>query len=91
MDDDKDVTIKVNELPFIVGKLKDKVDYAIMDEAISRLHAKFDYIDNNQLVVTDLNSKNGTFINGERLLANETRKVNIGDDVGFADLVFNIR
>lgn len=75
-------------MPFIVGKLKDKVDYVLEDDTISRMHAKIDTIDNDELTITDLNSKNGTFINGERLLSNETRKIQIGDEIAFADLQF---
>lgn len=81
----------ITQLPFIIGKLKDKVDFVIGNDAISRIHAKIDVVDNDQLMLTDMNSKNGTFINGERLLANETRKINRGDEIGLADLLFNLQ
>lgn len=81
-------SVEIVQMPFIVGKLKDKVDYVLEDDAISRMHAKIDTIDNDELTITDLNSKNGTFINGERLLSNETRKIQIGDEIAFADLQF---
>lgn len=83
--------IEISDMPFIVGKLKDKVDYVLNSEAVSRLHAKIHMADNDQLLITDLNSKNGTFVNGDRMLANETRKVKEGDEIAFADLRFIIR
>ena len=83
--------IAISEYPFIIGKLKDKVDYVLNDDTISRMHAKIQMVDNNQLMLTDLNSKNGSFINGERLLANETKKINPGDKIAFADFEFIIK
>lgn len=83
--------IVIEHTPWIIGKLKENVDCVISDEAISRIHAKLDMIEGNQMTLTDLNSKNGTYINGERMRANETRKIQIGDEIGFADLIFNLR
>lgn len=88
---DKYESAQIVHTPFVVGKLMDKVDFVLGDDAISRLHAKIDKIDNGEMTITDLNSKNGTYINGERLLANETRKIFRGDEIGFADLIFTLR
>lgn len=83
--------IIIYEYPFVIGKLKDKVDYVLNDDAVSRIHAKIQMADNNQLLLTDLNSKNGSFVNGERLRANETKKINSGDTISFADYEFIIK
>ena len=75
----------------VIGKLKDKVDYLLHEETVSRMHAKIDMIDGEQLILTDLNSKNGTSLNGEKLLANETRKINKGDEIGIAEFLFILK
>lgn len=41
-------------------------DIALNDVSISRIHAQLDH-DNNRYILTDLNSTNGTFINGHRI------------------------
>lgn len=77
--------ILLSEFPFFIGALKMKVDYAIDNHTISRFHAKIDRTD-GQFFITDLNSTNGTFINGERLKINEKRVLQTGDEVAFANV-----
>jgi serine/threonine protein kinase len=50
-----------------VGRLPDN-DLAIDDDAVSERHAQIDW-DGNRVSVTDLGSKNGTFLSGMRLSA----------------------
>jgi DNA-binding NtrC family response regulator len=60
----------------------------LQDEAISRLHAKI-VITQTEAQVWDLNSQNGTFLNGERLVG--ARPLASGDSLGLggATLVFH--
>ena len=44
----------------------DACDIKIDDKKISRTHAKFNIVD-DELVITDLDSSNGTFVNGKRI------------------------
>lgn len=42
----------------------------------------------DDVYVIDLNSTNGTFINGERLQANERRRLQPLDEVAFASIIY---
>ena len=41
--------------------------------------------------LTDLNSTNGTFVNGRKLDNNETTELSLGDQIGIADLQFTFQ
>jgi predicted component of type VI protein secretion system len=56
-------------------------------DAISRRHCVL-YVKDGQLLVRDLQSKNGTFVNGERI--EEDRVLKLGDTVGFGPLQFEV-
>lgn len=73
--DEKGVVIRIFSFPFVIGKLKEKVDYYIDDMTVSRMHAKIDAFDDGVLMVTDLNSTNGTFVGDRQLRANEVVKI----------------
>jgi len=61
----------------VMGRGED-CDISVQDKKLSRQHALFKRVD-NQLFVTDLGSTNGTYVNGEKLLAG--RPLNHGDEV----------
>ncbi len=52
----------------------DLTPYGGHQRGVSRLHARL-HVENNELYVTDLNSSNGTFLDGERLTPNQPYKV----------------
>lgn len=60
----------------------DDCDVVINDRQVSRHHAKIIKDDDGYFLV-DLNSKNGTFLNGEQL-PGETRPLQDGDQLGIA-------
>jgi hypothetical protein len=61
------------------------------DLGVSRLHMSIRYdTDNNVIMVADLGSANGTYINGQRLVAKEQRVIRHGDEVRVGRLVINI-
>ena len=72
---------------FLIGKKKDAVDGFIKARGISRLHGKISKED-GIYYLTDLNSTNGTFLNGGRLEVNEKARIRPGDCVGFADVKY---
>jgi hypothetical protein len=57
---------------------------------VSRMHAAITRR-NNQLLITDLESMNFTHVNGIRLLPNEVRVLQDGDEIWFAQLRCQIR
>ena len=72
---------------FLIGKKKDAVDGFIKARGISRLHGKISK-ENGLYYLTDLNSTNGTYLNGGRLEVNEKARIRPGDHVGFADVKY---
>lgn len=82
--------IEINNFPFIIGKLKERVDYVLDDKSVSRMHLKLAIDENNRFLVEDLNSKNGTYINDIRLRPYEKRYIETGDKIRIAafDYIF---
>lgn len=74
----------------LLGKKRDQVDVCLPQEEISRIHAKLEK-EGEEYFVTDLNSTNGTFVNGERLSPNEKRKILPGDKLCFATLRYLVQ
>lgn len=72
-----------------IGKMKSKVDVRIDLPVVSRVHAKI-WQEEGSFYVMDLNSMNGTFLNGERLEANEKREIRPSDEVAFASASYYI-
>lgn len=79
--------ISVAYTPFLIGKQEGLVDFVLDGESISRIHAKIDR-EGNEYRITDLNSTNGTFVNGRLLETNETVMLQIGDELFIANFAF---
>ena len=78
----------VIEKELMVGRDMD-CDITISDRQVSRFHAKFEINKNRQVRVVDLDSKNGTYVNGERI--NSSFALGDGDAIKIAliqELVF---
>lgn len=75
--------VVIDKEKFIIGKLKGQVDMVLDLPVISRMHAGIERRDESYFLV-DLNSMNGTYLNGERLEANEYRQIHTGDEIIFA-------
>lgn len=73
----------VDQDKFIIGKLKGQVNLVLDLPPVSRIHAGIERRD-GKYFLEDLNSTNGTFLNGERLEANEYRQLHSGDEIYFA-------
>lgn len=74
--------IFLEKVPFYIGSLTEYVDYAIHAEGVSRFHAKIECKD-GQYYITDLNSTNGTIVNGCLLNAHEPEQLHTGDTIQF--------
>lgn len=85
--DKKFPDIYIFHTSILVGKRKEQADVVLDDEHISRIHARIER-SGEDIYVTDLNSTNGTFVNGERLRANERRRLCNLDEVGFASIMY---
>ncbi|HHX12014.1 MAG TPA: FHA domain-containing protein [Clostridiales bacterium] len=87
IDSDEYSKIKILEFPFFVGKGMENVDYCLENDLVSRYHAKI-LKEEDQFFLIDLNSTNGSFINGEKLLAYKRNPLNIGDEIALANIKF---
>lgn len=96
---DKSIQFKVSD-PVVVGRrgtgedVQPEIDLSLFDAeafGVSRQHLKFQ-VQNEQLMVTDLDSGNGTLLRGNRLTPNESYPVQTNDplQLGRLVLVLNI-
>lgn len=76
--------------PFLIGKSREMADFCLNEPGVSRLHIKIEERD-GAYTITDLNSTNGTRVNGLPLGANETRGLEIGSEVEIAGKKFRFR
>lgn len=80
--DGKEIPIP-DEDTVIVGSKADYVDISIEDNpSVSKMHAQI-YNDGKNVFISDLNSLNGTFVNGRRV--EEETKLNNTDSVAFGN------
>ncbi len=79
----------VDKNPFSIGSRAGGNDAILSSEAVSRYHAKI-FRRDGAFYIQDLNSKNGTFLNGEILPYNKPRKLNRMDMISFADVVYRV-
>ncbi len=76
----------------LIGRLRAQVDFALKSPRVGKIHARFFY-ENGQYYVVDINSKNGTYINGNgiRIESNTPYPLHDKDRIMLADSEFTIR
>lgn len=74
---------------YVIGRSRNFSDFAVDHERISRAHVHFTY-GNGSLYVADLNSANGTFLNGIQLRAFSKTRVNPSDELRLADITLAV-
>lgn len=78
----KEQRLVLKGLPLTVGKLKGRVSVVLSDRSVSRIHARLEGY-GGRISVRDLNSRNGTSVNGHKLSPNESVQLQEGDMVCF--------
>lgn len=73
----------------LVGR-SNRADFIIDDESVSRNHARFVYLDGT-LHVEDLDSMNGTWVDGEKLVANDQQPLRRASDVEFGKIRLEVK
>ena len=76
-------TIYINEDLTVIGKLETACDAVISLPTVSRIHAKIKKKE-DAYYLTDMNSRNGTAVNGRLLLPDEEYQLEPEDEVDFA-------
>lgn len=83
--------IDITKKEFYIGKKEELVDGVIAGHAtISRRHCMIS-ISESQVYITDLDSANGTYINGVKLPSSKRYPINVGDEIRLADVVFELK
>lgn len=83
----KEVSVTLDCLPMTVGKLGGVSDFIIDDNAVSKMHARFEE-HNGKVCVCDLNSTNGTVRNGEMIAIHTPVVLEQGDTLRFGRSCF---
>ncbi len=73
-------TIIIKQFPFMMGRLEGQVDYCINNPAVGKLHAEITKANENYLI-SDMNSRNGTIINGVRIEPTKESIIKNGDRI----------
>ena len=82
--------ITLHEGTAIIGKSGDLSDRVISRNTVSRVHARIRFLE-GVFYLTDLNSRNGTFLNGELLPGGEEVRISDGDLISFADAAYRVQ
>ena len=81
----KELEYSLERLPVLVGKLKSRSQILLSDASVSRIHARFVEREGRTGLI-DLNSTNGTFVNGVRLEQEEVVTLEDGDEIRFGNV-----
>lgn len=82
-----DEFILIAKTPFLIGKQAEAVNYCIMhNKSVSRVHASIQK-HNGNYILYDMNSVNGTYLNGERLKT-DPKMIKHGDRIQIANEAF---
>ena len=88
---DRGSRIDLRTLPLTVGKAEAYSDVVLADPSVSRVHARIYRGEDGGIEIRDLDSTNGTYINGEKLDPDEKRRVQRGDEVRFGNVEYEYR
>ena len=66
-----------------IGRVPEDNEYCIPVPGISRVHAKIS-CDEGMVLIRDMHSTNGTYVNNERIREDDTKELHYGDVVSFA-------
>lgn len=81
------IKIKPIDFPYIVGKSQCSCNFCIDSAVVSRVHMRI-LEELDDFLVEDLNSTNGTFVNGEKLEPHKPQLIHIGDKLTIANIDF---
>lgn len=77
----------IKQFPYVIGKSPELADLVLPYTAVSRMHARIDKNPDGYRI-TDLNSTNGTRVGEQRLEANESTVLMVGEELWIANVGF---
>lgn len=72
---------------FLIGKKRQEVDGYLPERTVSRIHARIER-EGEDYYLEDLNSTNGTYLNGERLEYRQKARLAFGDRILFGNVEY---
>ena len=81
----KERIVYINTNSFIIGRLREFVHYILHSKAVGRKHAEIIY-DSGMFYIRDLQSKNGTYVNDNKLIPDTFYALEHKDIIKFADI-----
>ncbi|MCR5847890.1 MAG: DUF6382 domain-containing protein [Lachnospiraceae bacterium] len=72
--------------PCVLGSKRECVDILLTDSSVSRMHAQIDEAQ-GKLFIFDLNSSNGTYVNGKKIVSEE-KEIIAGDEIRIGNVRF---
>ncbi|HYE81871.1 MAG TPA: DUF6382 domain-containing protein [Clostridia bacterium] len=80
----------INKDKFIIGRLGSMVDHLIQGSTVGKLHAEITG-SREGYYIRDLNSKNGTYVNGVRIASNKEHEIKDNDRIRFSSYEYIFR
>jgi len=77
--------IMLNETTFLIGRAEDGVHYQEAAKGVSRVHLELEW-NNGKVQVKDVGSRNGTYLNGQLMIAYKAYLLQAGDKLQLASL-----
>lgn len=74
---------------WVIGRHASLADVVLEDSNVSRRHARV-FVQGSRCEIEDLNSTNGTFVNGRQLQPFERTSIGAGDKVAFGSIEFSL-
>ena len=75
--------ISINKSPFAIGRIPNQCDYICNNSTVGKIHAEI-LSKEGLYYLKDINSRNGTFINGKRIASNEYVQIKSNDTISFS-------
>ncbi|MCR5830062.1 MAG: FHA domain-containing protein [Lachnospiraceae bacterium] len=79
-----------DKFPCVIGKDKASCDLVVEAGGVSRQHLRFNRNYDGGFTVEDLNTINGTFINGHKLAPNMSFAIREGDEISFGSVSYYV-
>ena len=76
---DKSQSVELTDTPIFIGRSSDN-DIQLKDKTVSRKHLKI-FMKENSYYLEDLESKNGTYVNGEQILPGRELEIDEGHPI----------
>ena len=80
-------SVLIDKPIFIIGRNREVCDYVIEDRGVGRAHAQIRKVDSFYFI-EDMDSRNGTFLNDEKISSNQQYKLNRNDKVTIANVEY---